>query len=117
MTVGTHGLRHRPWRSLDDRELEEELGARETIAAAAGRPVEEAACPFGDYDRRVLRALRQAGFRRVYTVDEGPSRPGDWLQARHTIRDTDTPTSLERLALGNGRGLGRSLKTAVKRWR
>jgi peptidoglycan/xylan/chitin deacetylase (PgdA/CDA1 family) len=118
MTVGTHGFRHRPWRALDDGELEEELvGAREAIAAAAGRPVEEAACPFGAYDRRVLRALRQAGFRRVYTVDEGPSRPGDWLQSRYTIRESDTASLLERLALGSGRGLARSFKTAVKRWR
>jgi peptidoglycan/xylan/chitin deacetylase (PgdA/CDA1 family) len=116
--VGTHGLRHRPWRSLDDGELEEELvDAGETIAAAAGRPVDEAACPFGDYDRRVLRALRRNGFRRVYTVDEGPSRPGDWLQARHTILSSDSPATLEQLALGNGRGLAHSLKTAVKRWR
>jgi peptidoglycan/xylan/chitin deacetylase (PgdA/CDA1 family) len=117
MTVGNHGLKHRSWRSLDERGLEEELGeARATIAEASGRAVDEASCPFGEYDRRVLAALRGRGFRRVYTVDEAPAPPHAWLQARYTIRSTDTPASLERL-LGARNGLVASLRTAVKRWR
>ena len=78
--------------------------------------MDEASCPFGEYDRRVLAALRERGFRRVYTVDEAPARPDAWLQARYTIRSTDTPASLERL-LGARNGLVASLRTAVKRWR
>jgi peptidoglycan/xylan/chitin deacetylase (PgdA/CDA1 family) len=117
MTIGNHGLRHRSWRSLDERGLEEELvEAPATIAEAAGRPLDEASCPFGDYDRRVLAALRERGFRRVYTVDEAPARPDAWLQARYTILSTDTPASLER-RLGARNGLGASLRTVVKRWR
>jgi len=117
MTIGNHGLRHRSWRSLDERALEEELGeARATIAEASGRAVDEASCPFGEYDRRVLAALRERGFRRVYTVDEAPAPPDAWLQARYTIRSTDTPASLERL-LGARNDLVASLRTAVKRWR
>jgi len=116
MTVGNHGLRHRSWRSLDERGLEEELvEARMAIAEAAGRPVDEASCPFGEYDRRVLAALRERGFQRVYTVDEAPAQPDAWLQARYTIRSTNTPASLERL-LG-ARNPVTSLRTAVKRWR
>jgi len=122
MTIGNHGLRHRSWRSLGAEELEEELDeARASIAEAAGRPVDEAACPFGDYDRRVLRALRNRGFHRVYTVDDGAARADAWLQARHTIRATETPATVERLAVGASDGLlasaGRSLRSAVKRWR
>jgi peptidoglycan/xylan/chitin deacetylase (PgdA/CDA1 family) len=117
MTVGNHGLRHRSWRSLAGPELEEELvEARATIAGAAGSPVEEASCPFGEYDRRVLAALRERGFRRVYTVDEAPADQDAWLQARYTIRSTDTASSLERL-LGARSGPVASLRTAVKRWR
>jgi peptidoglycan/xylan/chitin deacetylase (PgdA/CDA1 family) len=116
MTIGNHGLRHRSWRSLDERGFEEELvEARAVIAEAAGRPVDEASCPFGEYDRRVLAALRERGFRRVYTVDEAPAQPDAWLQARYTIRSTDTPASLERL-LG-ARNPVTSLRTVVKRWR
>lgn len=117
MTIGNHGLRHRSWRSLDEGALGEELvEARATIAEAAGGPVDEASCPFGEYDRRVLAALRERGFRRVYTVDEAPAQPEAWLQARYTIRSTDTPGSLERL-LGARSGPAASLRTAVKRWR
>ena len=117
MTIGNHGLKHRSWRSLDERGLGEELvEARAAIADAGGRPVDEASCPFGEYDRRVLAALRERGFRRVYTVDEAPAQPDAWLQARYTIRSTDTPASLERLP-GARNGLVASLRTAVKRWR
>jgi peptidoglycan/xylan/chitin deacetylase (PgdA/CDA1 family) len=117
MTIGNHGLRHRSWRSLGAEALDEELDqARASIADAAGRPVDEASCPFGEYDRRVLRSLRQRGFRRVYTVDEGPARADAWLQARHTIRATDTPVTVERLA-GSRSSVVQSLRSAVKRWR
>jgi peptidoglycan/xylan/chitin deacetylase (PgdA/CDA1 family) len=117
MTVGNHGLRHRSWRSLDGRALEEELvEARAAIAEAAGRPVKEASCPFGEYDRQVLGALRERGYRRVFTVDEAPADPNSWLQARYTIRSTDTPASLERI-LAARNGPVASLRTAVKRWR
>jgi peptidoglycan/xylan/chitin deacetylase (PgdA/CDA1 family) len=117
MTVGTHGQRHRPWRSLGDAELHEELvDARETIAEAAGRPVSHASCPFGAYDRHVLRALRRSGYERVFTVDEAPARADAWLQPRYTIRSTDTPTTIERLAGSDG-SVTTSLRMAVKRWR
>lgn len=117
MTVGTHGSRHRPWRSLATAELREELvDARETIAEAARHPVAQASCPFGAYDRRVLRALRQSGYERVFTVDEAPARDDAWLQPRYTIRSTDTPTTIDRLAAG-GAGVTTTLRLAVKRWR
>jgi peptidoglycan/xylan/chitin deacetylase (PgdA/CDA1 family) len=117
MTVGTHGYRHRPWRSLSEPELQEELvEARETIAEAAGSPVEEASCPFGAYDRRVLRALRRSGFSRVFTVDEAPASADAWLQPRYTIRSTDTAATVARLAAGNA-SVTTSLRMAAKRWR
>jgi peptidoglycan/xylan/chitin deacetylase (PgdA/CDA1 family) len=116
MTIGNHGLRHRSWRSLDGRALEQELVEAPTaIAEASGRPVVEASCPFGEYDRRVLRALRAHGFRRVYTVDEAPARPDAWLQARYTVRASDTAATIARLDARNG--AVSSLRTAVKRWR
>ena len=115
MTIGTHGMRHRPWRSLDAAGYGEELDESRTILeAAASAPIDEAACPFGAYDRRTLRALRQRGYERVYTVDRRPAAPKDWLQPRYVIRRNDTPDTL--------RAFGRdsfplALKTAAKRWR
>jgi peptidoglycan/xylan/chitin deacetylase (PgdA/CDA1 family) len=115
MKIGNHGMRHRSWRSLDAAGVQEELvDARAELAEAAGGPIEEAAFPFGEYDRKALRAVRQAGFTRIYTVDGGSARPDAWAQSRHTIVDSDTAATLEALARGEG---GRSVRTALKRWR
>ncbi len=86
MDVGSHGYRHRSWRETTDEELAEELvAARDVIADAIGGPVTEAACPFGAYDARVLRALRAAGYNRVFTSDGGSAQPTSWQQPRTTL--------------------------------
>ena len=126
MTVGSHGMLHRPFRSLDDGELQTELAdAAAIISEASGEPVRQLACPFGSYDRRVLSAAQRHGFDRVYTVDgtvEGASSRQDaWLQCRYTVRRHDTPETIERLA-SSPRGSRyafavRTFKTFVKRLR
>jgi peptidoglycan/xylan/chitin deacetylase (PgdA/CDA1 family) len=86
MRVGSHGCHHRDWRTLTTEELEEELEAsRRTFAEVLGHDVTEAACPFGSYDRRVLRAVRRAGYRRVYNSDGGTCDTHAWLAARTTV--------------------------------
>jgi peptidoglycan/xylan/chitin deacetylase (PgdA/CDA1 family) len=122
MTVGSHGMRHRPWRFLGDAELREELvDAAHIIASVAEQPVDEVACPFGAYDRTVLGAIRRYGFRRVYTVDGGPARSSAWLQSRYTVRMDDTSERLAEL-LDSPRGAAwssavRAGKGFVKRLR
>jgi peptidoglycan/xylan/chitin deacetylase (PgdA/CDA1 family) len=123
MSVGSHGLEHRPWRTVGDEDLEAELGqAAEIIGATVGQPIREVACPFGSYDRRVLRAIRRHGFDRVYTADGGAAaRPDAWLQSRYTIRRRDTPAVIERLRRApRGSGIEpavRSVKGIIKRLR
>jgi peptidoglycan/xylan/chitin deacetylase (PgdA/CDA1 family) len=86
MRIGSHGLRHRNWRAISDAELSSELnGSRAALASFVGTDVAEAACPFGSYDRRVLRGLRGAGYARVYTSDGGTTARDRWLAARTTI--------------------------------
>jgi peptidoglycan/xylan/chitin deacetylase (PgdA/CDA1 family) len=120
MTIGCHGMRHRPWPSLDERSLHEELvDARRALEGIVGRPVTHAACPFGSYDRRVLASLRRSGYKRVYTSDRGPARPADWLQARNTVRRGDGADVLAGISTtprGRERVLRRA-KLAAKRWR
>jgi peptidoglycan/xylan/chitin deacetylase (PgdA/CDA1 family) len=120
MGIGCHGMRHRPWRGLDERELwEEVVEARRLLEEVVGRPVTEAACPFGSYDRRVLRFLRRQGYRRAYTSDPGTARPGDWFQARNTVRAGTTLGVIDSaLAEASTRNvLRRRAKLAVKQWR
>ena len=122
MTVGSHGMWHRPWRAVNDQELQEELSdAAAEIAAAAGRPVSQVACPFGSYNRRVLSAIRRYGFSRVYTVDGGTATSDAWLQPRYTVRVGDSPADIERRILSPRGGplpaAVRRVKSMAKRWR
>jgi peptidoglycan/xylan/chitin deacetylase (PgdA/CDA1 family) len=121
MTIGCHGHAHRGWRSLSDHELEQELlDSKRRLEKVAGRPVTQAACPFGLYDRRVLHRLKGYGYERVFTSDRGMARADAWLQPRNTIRPQDGDDPLEEI-----RGLDASItaaakrraKLAVKRWR
>ncbi|MGF1663651.1 MAG: polysaccharide deacetylase family protein [Kineosporiaceae bacterium] len=95
MTIGSHGMDHRPWRALPPEARERELvTARQRIAEAAGAPVTEAACPLGRYDRRLLADLRSLGYTRVHTSDRRRARPDAWLQPRFSVRRGDTAGSL-----------------------
>jgi peptidoglycan/xylan/chitin deacetylase (PgdA/CDA1 family) len=121
MSIGSHGMRHRSWRNLDDRTLDEELCvARRRLEDVVGRPVTHAACPFGSYDRRVLSHLRRHGYERVFTSDGGPARPGGWLQARTSLSKDDSPADVERMLNAGPATLATlsvQAKTLVKRWR
>jgi peptidoglycan/xylan/chitin deacetylase (PgdA/CDA1 family) len=120
MRVGSHGMHHRKWRDLTDGELREELQAsRGRLEDVVGVPVTHAACPFGAYDRRVLRALRGYGYERVFTSDGGATRAGDWLQARNSVRRGNGPSTVAQLLVVPPlpAGLRRQAKLAVKRWR
>jgi peptidoglycan/xylan/chitin deacetylase (PgdA/CDA1 family) len=91
MTIGLHGMRHRSWRGLDpEAEREELVLARSLIAEAASADVTSVSCPFGSYDRKVLRTLREYGYQRVFTSDRRRARAGAWLQPRYAMMAHDT---------------------------
>lgn len=121
MIIGTHGLRHRPWRGLSESDFKEELvEAKNLLEEMTGRPITEAACPWGSYDRKVLAALRKAGYQRVYTSDQGPADSGAWLQPRTSVMSRHDLASIARAINPAPRGLSglwRTAKLAVKRWR
>lgn len=100
MTIGTHGMDHRPWRGMDPATRHRELvEARERLRDASRGPVEEAALPLGRYDRAVLNALRREGYRSVHTSDRRPARTGAWLQPRYSVHRTDTIESIREKVL------------------
>jgi len=121
MSVGSHGMHHRSWLGMDEADLHEEIvEARERLEAILGRRVEAVAIPFGRYDRRVLRALRRAGYDRVYTSDGGPATEGDWLQARNSIHPHQDEKEIARILSGSEPPTAtvlRAMKKAAKRWR
>jgi peptidoglycan/xylan/chitin deacetylase (PgdA/CDA1 family) len=84
--IGLHGADHVDWRALDAAGQAHEFdAARAAIAAAAGRPVTEAAAPFGLYDRRVVAGLRARGLVALYTSDKGRADLRGFVRARTCI--------------------------------
>jgi peptidoglycan/xylan/chitin deacetylase (PgdA/CDA1 family) len=121
MRIGCHGMVHRSWRGLDPHDQREEmLVARQMLEEVVGDAVDEAACPFGAYDRRVLQALRAYGYHRVYTSDGGTSGSESWLQARtsvHSGQRNGVEAELENRARRRPETALRSAKSVIKRWR
>jgi len=121
MSIGCHGMRHRPWRRLDDRAVHEEfVEAKQLLETIVERPVTQAACPFGAYDRRTLRALRRCGYEAVYTSDEGTAPHDGWVQTRNTVQRRDDGRLVERILSAERpayRTLPRRAKQIAKRWR
>jgi peptidoglycan/xylan/chitin deacetylase (PgdA/CDA1 family) len=118
--IGSHGMDHLPWSSMDGAGLEREIGtARSVLEMALGEPVAQAALPFGAYDRRVLAALRQAGFDAVHSSDPGLSQPGDWMRRRWCwVRGSAFDVAgLVALSRRPGFRLVNGAKRLAKRWR
>ena len=105
MGVGSHGFDHVDWRRLSPQgALREFATARTAIEDIIQAEVTEAACPFGSYDARALRGLREHGYRRVLTSDRGRASRDAWLQPRITVAAATTMKTLSR-ALLNPPGL------------
>jgi peptidoglycan/xylan/chitin deacetylase (PgdA/CDA1 family) len=121
MAIENHGMEHRNWKQLNDRELRRELvEARDIIQQVTGSPITEAACPFGGYNRRVLRTLRHSDYAKVYTSDRGAARMDVWVQPRITIRRCDTLPGVAAMCApdqAHSGGFARNFKLLLKRWR
>lgn len=121
MRMGSHGIYHHNWRELSDEQLIDEMhNSKDILEQLTGQATTEAACPFGSYDRRVLRHLRRARFEKVYTSDTGPARRGDWLLPRNSLHSQDTPESVLRMldqSSFSPKTLLCRLKTTIKRFR
>lgn len=121
MTIGNHGMTHRPWRGLGPRDQDQEyVAAREAIAEVIGAPVHDAALPLGRYDRRVVDRLHSLDYRSVHTSDRRWAREGHWMQPRYSIHRGDSASWVERELLRPpspaARARGALVGTA-KRWR
>jgi peptidoglycan/xylan/chitin deacetylase (PgdA/CDA1 family) len=85
--IGSHGIVHVDWTCLRRDRLEHEiLGSRNALREILGHTVQSVALPFGEYNRRVLAALRTSGYSAVYSSDCGLSRSGLWFRLRWCYR-------------------------------
>lgn len=112
-SIGSHGIDHVDWRSASPETLTNELRqSRSVLEDILGRPVTELAIPFGNYNARVLRAVREAGYAAAWTSDGGPCDPAAFLRPRLSVR-ADMDCSAVRSALQGGEGLRRRLRRRV----
>jgi peptidoglycan/xylan/chitin deacetylase (PgdA/CDA1 family) len=76
LELGVHSATHRSLPTLDDDELTYEIEAsREIIARNTGATPEVFAFPYGRWDGRVRRRVKQAGYRAAFTLDYGLVTP------------------------------------------
>lgn len=101
MTIGSHGVAHLDWRKLDDAALHVELAdSRAALEAICGQPITTAGIPFGSYDARVLRALRQAGYSVAYSSDRGPMNPAAFLRPRTSVQGAMSTSDIAAILAG-----------------
>lgn len=117
--IGSHGADHVDWTMLDDAGFERELEeARSRISQITGRPVTEAAIPFGRYNKRVITELRQRGYARFYSSDGGSVTSRVMPLPRTSIRADMTSDDIDRILAGQepfARRLRRPLARLAKR--
>ena len=108
--IGSHGMDHVDWRTASPETLTRELSrSRSVLEDILERPVSEVAIPFGSYDARVLRAVRDAGYTAAWTSDGGPLDPAAFVRPRLSVR-ADMDWRAVQSALQGGEGLGRRLR-------
>ena len=121
MTIGNHGMDHRPWSEMAAADRHVELvEARSALEQAIGETVATAALPLGRYNRAVLRDLRRVGYSTVYTSDRRWAQAHRWLQPRYSVRCNDTAESLLAEVLSDRstwRASAAELRCALKRLR
>ncbi len=95
--IGTHSVTHGFMTQYSDARLQEELEApNNELEARFGQPVGAFAYPQGDYDERVVEAVKRAGYRTATTVDQGRAHlNGDLLRLpRILVSDNTTPAMM-----------------------
>ncbi len=105
LEIGSHGATHRALTRLSDGELSQEVaGSRETLERLVGAPVMSFCYPFGDFDDRVVEAVRRAGYRAATVIRGGISKDlsDPFRLKRIAVRGTNTRLDFT-LALTRGR--------------
>jgi peptidoglycan/xylan/chitin deacetylase (PgdA/CDA1 family)/GT2 family glycosyltransferase len=98
-SVGAHTRTHVDLLSIGLEQARAEIaGSKQELEAALGVPVTLFAYPYGSYDERIRRLVREAGFEAACTITPGPNWPAtDPFELRRVeVRGTD---SLLRFAL------------------
>jgi len=84
--LGSHCMTHRDLTTLSASDILRELTeSRQALSRLAGRAVEDVAFPHGAYNVEVIRASQEAGYRRMFTLNERPVRSSSGLMGRFSV--------------------------------
>ncbi len=103
--IGSHGATHRALTGLDDGALAAEVaGSRAALEAVTGVPVVSFCYPYGNFDDRVVEAVRAAGYRAATVIRGGisPDLSDPFRLKRISVRGANTLLDFS-LALTRGR--------------
>ncbi|MDL2717141.1 MAG: polysaccharide deacetylase family protein [Acidobacteriota bacterium] len=103
--IGSHGATHRALTQLGAADLAREVaGSKETLERITGAPVTSFCYPYGDFDDRVVEAVRNAGYRAATVIRGGiPKDLSDPFRLKRVaVRGTHTRLDFL-LALTRGR--------------
>jgi len=98
--VGSHGWSHALLTQCSDAELRDELvRSKQTIEERIGQRIDAISVPGGRWNRRVLQAIRDAGYTRMYTSDPFLTRSNGQLSLHGRINVTQnmSPADLGRI--------------------
>jgi peptidoglycan/xylan/chitin deacetylase (PgdA/CDA1 family) len=104
-SVQSHGWSHNFLTFCAEEELAHELRAsKQSLEDNLGSAVEEISVPGGRWNRRVIHACAEAGYRRVYVSDPWIETEIDGIDVigRFMVRRTTTITELEKIAVKDG---------------
>jgi len=100
MTIGSHSRTHPELTKKGVSLTNEIVGSREDIRKNLGAAPDLFAYPYGDWDDRVVAAVRSAGYVAARGMGEGPANTKGNLFALKSIQPTDDMQAFER-ALGD----------------
>lgn len=103
MEIGSHSVTHPVLPSVpDDAQLRRELfDSKQDIEARTGQPVVSIAYPVGgprSYDERVIRMVRDCGYRLAFTYTAGENHPASWNPFRLCRMAVERYTTRDRFA-------------------
>ena len=120
MKIGSHGINHVPWTSLDKSKLHSELKeSKNILEEIINQEIDMLSCPMGQYNRYVVKNAIKCGYKKVFTSDKGFTKPNSFLQSRNTITKSDNITIINKLLEDNFflKQLIIKLKSTIKRLR
>lgn len=101
MKIGSHGIDHLQWPTLSQDHLYREVAeSRARLEQICNVAIDEAGIPFGRYDKRVLTALRRAGYKCAWSSDGGKMNETAYVKSRTSFLGDMTTVDIQRTLTG-----------------